>query len=232
MKMYHVSLDIFNNIEKFSPKIPDKIAKNENNTIPRVCISDSIVNCLNGLLYYENYFRKISMDSETNYFLLEEGCERILKVYEFEIDEKELVFPNYIFKNNLVSDALENNEYWSLKELEPIHSYCIKINGFPETKEGTLCKDNYRYEILKSIDYSLINDKDISREAKLYFNVISSDVLENFNSDENLLFNITNIDDNCVEISIDKYPVLRNTLKDILDKCFSWYEHYLGVEII
>ena len=122
MKMYHISLDIFKNIEVFVPRIPESRLKNEDSTIPRVCISNSLENCLTGLTYMSKYYKRITDDSETNFSLFDGDCSRILKVYEFEVENNLISFKE-LHNRNLVPDAMITEEYWSLTELTPTNSY-------------------------------------------------------------------------------------------------------------
>lgn len=222
MKMYHVSLDIFKNIEVFVPRIPKSRMKNEDSTTPRVCISNSLENCLNGLTYMLNYWKFITDDMDTNFSVLDEMCPRILKVYEFEI-KSDLVSPEKLDSENLVPDASTTEEYWSLKELIPTRSYLIKIKNIYE--------DNFK---VTKLEYDLIDICDVSKKAEIHFYEADNDIKELFDNKEpeSLCYNILEVRDNVVRISTENYPVKKDDLSVILDRYLSWNKNYIKTIVL
>ncbi len=217
MKMYHVNVDIFKNIKVFIPRVPKSRMKNEDSITPRVCISNSIENCLSGLTYMSKYWKFITNDLETNFSLLDEVCLRVLKVYEFEVEDS-IITPEELNAKDLVPDASTTNEYWSLKEIVPTNSYLIGINDIYE--------DNFR---ISKLDYDIIDINDVSREAKIHFNEIGEDIKELFENKEysSLCYSILDIQDNVISISTNSYPVKKDDLYTILDKYFSWSNNHI-----
>lgn len=110
-KFYHMSRELDKDIEVFIPRIPSSMAIHEERQTARVCISEHFENCLSSISYV--------MDG-----LDDNGEYRPLKVYEFELEENELVHPEEVFKH--VPDAIIHREFWSLKEIKPVRSFVIK----------------------------------------------------------------------------------------------------------
>ncbi|WPS85635.1 hypothetical protein SMD22_00820 (plasmid) [Brevibacillus halotolerans] len=114
---YHVSRDIHNKIEVFVPRIPDSflVTGNENRKIKRVCVSEHIIECMNAINYYAD---KDVYDPITETY-------KPLHVYEFQLDEVEVVPPEEVYKHG-VHDAIINKEFWVLKEVSPAKSFIIE----------------------------------------------------------------------------------------------------------
>lgn len=53
MKLYHITLDTWRKL-KFYPRVPVTIRDDENFTQERICLSDSIENCLNLVSWAED----------------------------------------------------------------------------------------------------------------------------------------------------------------------------------
>ena len=48
--LYHVSYDLSSKLEqRFDPRLPSSPMRGENTSIPRVCLSDTIVGCFNAM---------------------------------------------------------------------------------------------------------------------------------------------------------------------------------------
>lgn len=235
MKMYHISTDIFKDIKEFVPRIPERKMNNEDSSIPRVCISDSIENCLNGLLYLNNYRRFVCRDSETNFDIFSDGeCYRVFKVYEFDIDSSvSIKTPEYIYSNNLVPDALFNNEYWSTDTIIPNKSYLIQIKNSPEVKEIKLEETSGIMEIINKIDFVSVNGNDIAETIEIKFNKVDEETLEFFgnNSDCGLIYDIEEIFRDKIIISTNSYPTTNKNIIKILNNYFKYYPNYQGVSI-
>lgn len=110
-KYYHMSRELDKDIDVFTPRIPSSMAIHEERQTTRVCISEHFENCLSSISYV--------MDG-----LDENGEYKPIKVYEFELEEDELVHPEKVYK--YVPDAIVHGEFWSLKEIRPIRSFIIK----------------------------------------------------------------------------------------------------------
>lgn len=130
---YHVSFHIDKIIKTFQPKVPTSSLPTEDIKIPRVCICENIHECLNGMAYASNYMYMESYNSGlTDYAMV--------RVYEFEIDENEIVKSEDIVK--YVPDAIRTKELWSLKEITPIRNYLILPTFLYQ-------KDTYPYDIFE-----------------------------------------------------------------------------------
>lgn len=163
------------------------------------------------------YWRCITDDSETNFEILD-VCLRILKVYEFEIED--VIAPEELNSKNLVPDALQTNEYWSLKAIKPINSYLIQLTDLEEDNIG-----------VSKVEYNIVEAKDIVRKADVHFKKIDEYIKELFENNQtaqlyDLSYDILDIKDNIVSISTDNYFVKKEDLSKILDKYFAWNEEY------
>jgi hypothetical protein len=135
---YHVSRDIDIEIKVFVPKIPLAKLPAENRNIKRVCISEHIMDCMNAINYIRDYdvYNKL------------EGKYKPLRVYKFELDEKEVMQPANVIQ--YVHDALKNNECWSLNEIIPVNSFIIEPT-YIATEEMSPIHIAY-------LDFDLINE--------------------------------------------------------------------------
>lgn len=122
IKLYHVSFDLTEPLHKeFIPRIPGNSMKEEDETIPRICLSDSIQGCIRSICGYPKD---------------DSGCACII-VWEHEFQEDNALCSwRYLYENNLVPDAAVTHEYW----------YTNKI-----TLDGTIYKiSNIEYRTLYS----------------------------------------------------------------------------------
>ena len=148
-KLYHISLNFIEPDNKsFIARIPYSTAEYENDTIKRICFSDSIEGCLNLVNWTENLLIKK--------IILENNKSCPIRVYEFEFDtnDEDLLTPNDIFK--YVPDANLFNEYWYIgnKEIYPTKSYCIEIQDNFDIGEITLDDGITKY-IYRNIKYDI-----------------------------------------------------------------------------
>lgn len=114
---YHVSRDYKTVIEKFVPCVPSSflVSGGEDRSVKRVCVSEDFLNCMNAINYYAD---KDVYDEYT-------GKYKPLRVYQFELDENEVIPPEEVYKHS-VHDALINKECWILKEVVPVTSFIIQ----------------------------------------------------------------------------------------------------------
>lgn len=97
--LYNVSFNTHNLDPVLTPKIPKTVGHDENNTIPRVCLADSIEHCIQALAPQN---RK-----------LYSGAEIVIRSIDTNQLKKQLIStPLELFKQRLVPDAIENQEYW------------------------------------------------------------------------------------------------------------------------
>lgn len=158
MKLYHLSLDIENNIEVFQPDIPSAIRKDEDACHVRVCLSDSIEGCLSAVPWGGSHLNYRLMPNANGEEVLP------IKVYEFDIapcDEKHLLLsPQDLWVNDLVRDAVYTNEYWGIRPMIPTNSYIIELIGWAEESEDLL-DYNQHNRLEEGEDYEEVWDGEV-----------------------------------------------------------------------
>jgi len=125
--LYHISLKFWRKIEMFSPRIPKGCLNgvNENNTIPRICLSDSVENCLTAASWGGS-----NLINDPPY--KENELIAIARIYKFDcrkIKRKNLLLPCQIKK--YVPDSLISHEHWVINQnISPKKSYVIILRDF------------------------------------------------------------------------------------------------------
>ena len=114
MKFYNVTFNLADNRDILTPCIPDSAGTDEDKTIPRVCLTDSIEHCIQAIATGNREVYK--------------GAQFIVREADIKSDEK-LVHPRFLKELNYVPDALENNEYWYLNPIK-VKRYICKIESF------------------------------------------------------------------------------------------------------
>lgn len=105
MKLYNVSFNLNNISRVIEPSIPESAADDEDKTFRRVCLADSVEHCI----------QAIASDNRD----VRVGAQIIVRSVDTEnLYKKILVEPQTLFRNRLVPDALENNEYWYLGRIK------------------------------------------------------------------------------------------------------------------
>lgn len=205
MKFYHVSEDIYNDILEFKPRVPKSILKGENDNISRVCVAKEIKNCINSVDYYDsiNFLYSSVEDNEVL-------CgNRLLKVYEFEIDDEDDLLKDFFEISKYVPDAIVNEEYWYMGNLKPLDSYIINIIDC--ANDNDIIKYN-------KVRYEIVDIKDIPTEAIV--NIQSDDV-------EELLEYINNsnirgfLSDNNIVFKLDSFPMTIENYKATFGNMFA-----------
>lgn len=119
MKLYHVSYDP---IPWFVLRVPDHRLPDEDFTTPRICLSDSLENCVNA-----------KPDQATALYLAKQFEVRVpLYVYEFDtadIPDGALVGPVALSQSGKVSDAEQHHEYWLLDAGVPCQETRYEVVG-------------------------------------------------------------------------------------------------------
>lgn len=141
IKLYHISYDITEPLNKeFIPRIPGNAATGEDESIPRVCLCDSIERCLNAaedrLGDYENEDKAIIVVWEK----------------EFSLFDHNLLSWQHLYENNLVPDAVLTHEYWYLDKLKMVGSFyeIANINDAISNKRLVyIIKPKYKEKILQ-----------------------------------------------------------------------------------
>lgn len=102
--LYHTSLSAVP-VKQFIPTVPKARLTEEDNTIPRVCLSSTIKGCISGM--------PGGITTLINFKLLEEllDIKPFLGLYIFKnLDEEKLIKPNVV--SSFVPDAKYTREHW------------------------------------------------------------------------------------------------------------------------
>ncbi|EOU1990305.1 hypothetical protein C4D27_16315 [Clostridium perfringens] len=135
MKLFHLSGDISDLSEiSFKPRVPLFRAKGENDTIPRVCFSDSILGCLRAIPECDECGLGYKMTKKLNFntpvlydvYMLDTSC----------LGDKEILNPNQLKRLEYVPDANNNNEYWILSEITCSKIFRINITDVIVDEQG------------------------------------------------------------------------------------------------
>lgn len=190
MKLYHVTRNI-NVLDCFSPRIPTYLEANEDTT-PRICLSDSIENCLSSIFYH--WFT-------TDYFLSHCGKDWFketfhqfseLLIYEFNTDDiliKNLLCATEVFNKFKVFDAIHNCEYCVINQ--SITPYSVKLVNLESAsillKTAFITNSYYRLHSFKDLHFSEISHLDnyIKKIPKYYFHLSKCGYKQNAISDLN-----------------------------------------------
>ena len=115
MKLCNITFNINDERTILKQSIPESAAEDEDKTIYRVCLADSVAHCM----------QAIAVDNRNACI----GSEFILREVTVDENSQFLIKPTYLYKRKLVPDALENNEYWYLRSLH-CNTYLCRITRF------------------------------------------------------------------------------------------------------
>lgn len=114
--LYNITFKRYDESEHLVPYIPYTAASDEDRTTKRICFADSVEHCMTVIGPCER-------DLYT-------GCHVIVRsVDETNLDQSKLVTPQKLFESGRVPDALENQEYWYLDELD-VTREIFKVEDF------------------------------------------------------------------------------------------------------
>lgn len=209
MRFYHLSEDIYNDILEFNPRVPKSILSGEDDKINRVCIAREIKDCINAISYYDsiNFLYSSVEDNEVL------SGSRLIKVYEFEINEDDGLLKDSFEISRYVPDAIFNREYWYMGSLIPVSSYIINIVDYICDYELSVNCTNVKYE--------LVDIKDIPTKAIIDYNMNMFDLdldefLEYINENSNIKGYIK---DSELVFMLNNFPMVcenyKNTFKNI-----------------
>lgn len=166
MLLYHVSYDIDGDLERvFTPRVPDNVRFDEEDSIKRVCFSDTIQNCIRAIDgYYKNDNDEIA-------------------VFIYEVDDNSPVIIPWVdlYNKGLVNDASLTHEYWYVGD-EPLvlQGKIYKIQSY-SSKEQIIIEGIYKDKMIEVLKqggvYSPICDS-----------LQSYELLEIINSDDELIY--------------------------------------------
>ena len=139
-KLIHVSFDLVNG---FAPRISAQVCPGEDETIPRICVSPSIIKAL----------QSIPQAGEVRYYMEEIGVPIIIHAYYMKSDA--VLMPEQIADK--VPDALATGETWIMEIPVVVRRFDYEIvNPFIIKKKdgnGTVERFLVGYDSLKRVDY-------------------------------------------------------------------------------
>lgn len=140
--LFHISSDILDAETKlFTPRVPENRCDDEDDTIPRICFSDSVLDCIKAIPdSYDGVYNRVRLQKER-------GIPALFSVYS--IDEKKLSKDNILTPEqlqHLIPDALQNSEYWIINtDLKlPLYGY-IWIKDIKLDKKGNIIDCQFEY---------------------------------------------------------------------------------------
>lgn len=136
---YHVSTDLNHN-GVFTPRIPQtRHGDSENETIPRVCVGETIEDCLTAIPNGGGNLEDFNDDIGGFFKIFKIDTEKL------NIREKDIISNEFLFQEDLVRDADITNEYWILTDfkVDAKDSFLIKLL-------------DWREEVIDVIPYSII----------------------------------------------------------------------------
>lgn len=162
MKLYHLSYD---RIDRFLPRIPAQRIDGEDGTTPRICLSDSLIKCVNAR----------PGKAQAIAVLHGHGVPCTAYLYEFDLDPcgPGIVWPSELKSRHGVIDAVANGEHWLLDAPDPGNIMERAILMHDPILD---CDPSYPYPVLDAIEI-----KSLPRENPLMLQdlcrKISSDAL-------------------------------------------------------
>lgn len=177
---FHLTLDIDNIIQEFTPRIPSEesaLLCGEELETPRICITPSLEGCLSAVPWGGIVFEDI-MEDYGHYL-----ASKPIRVYEFDlsdIPQKNIITPDILYKNDWVRDAEFTQEHWVINQnLIPIRTYVIQVTDYYESLEDNIsyedvmhCKEtgediveyfNGVYTIINDVKYRVMDEEDIKQ---------------------------------------------------------------------
>lgn len=140
MKLYHVSTNMAHD-GVFTPGIPHYRMSDEDATIPRICVSDSVDGCLSAMPKRDNDFGELVYEN-SGFF----------KVFVFDTDElsltaNDVVTSEHLYQNDLVEDAEHTGEHWITVPVKATNQYTLYVLNWEED-----AVDSYPYEVERRLE--------------------------------------------------------------------------------
>lgn len=176
MKLYHVTRNI-NVLDCFLPRIPTYLEAKEDTT-PRICLSDSIENCLSSIFYH--WFTSDYFLSHCGKGWFKENFHHFseLLIYEFNTDDisiENLLYPNDVFNKFKVFDAIHNSEYCVINQsITPCSVKLVNLESASILLKISFINNSYyRIHAFKDLHFSEISNLDnyIKKIPKYYFDL-------------------------------------------------------------
>jgi len=117
--LLHISYQPWKLVSEFTPRIPYQRAYGEDNKFKRVCVADTIDNCLIAAPFTDEMFEPNGYveKGEMDIYLSGENSGVPFVAYEIEAPISEVWSPGSI--SRMVPDALETNEHWFTTTVKP-----------------------------------------------------------------------------------------------------------------
>ena len=207
MLFYHVELARTKPIEIFIPRIPDERLVDEDDVIPRICVSTSIIGCLNAVPW-----GKRNLDFIPDFLPI--------RVYVFETDK--FWSSSELYNDGLVADAIYTDEHWLLEPIMPKEIFYI--NNLKINLKDIILDTKKHYSIIDKLDYNIIDESAFSKKINLKnfkslyknekdFDFILDYIINNFFDFDNYYINDYYMDENSIlnidsSYLFDKYSLL------------------------
>lgn len=133
--LYHVSYDMTDAIELFTPRLPAQSAFLEDGATPRVSLADSTNGCLLANPETWEKFNVITPHDRRHTHLTTERQVRLVRpdgriltgvpfrLYAFRLDANDVIPPDALQERGLVPDALATGEHWVTHPVRPSAVY-------------------------------------------------------------------------------------------------------------
>lgn len=118
---FHISFDPWTTIHEFTPRIPLQRSYGEDNKIHRVCVSNTIENCLSAAPMTDIIFEPggyLETD-DLSLYITKDNSGVPFVAYELQADPSFVMHPAEL--SSLVPDALETQEHWIIHPVRPIN---------------------------------------------------------------------------------------------------------------
>lgn len=115
----HISFDPWTNIKEFAPRIPLQRAYGEDNKTQRVCVSNSIENCLSAAPMTDVIFEPGGYleTNDLSLYISDDNSGVPFVVYELQANPSSVLHP--VELSSLVPDAVETQEHWIIHPVLP-----------------------------------------------------------------------------------------------------------------
>ena len=146
--LYHVSLEP---IAQFVPRIPKNVTSGENQTIARICLSESVTNCINKMPGHASSLIGLKLCD----------IDPIIYIYEFRIrsNNKHLLTPEDL--HDMVPDF--DGEYWLTKTPKAIREYKALVTDFHANH--MVDQDGNEFYTIKDLKYHFVSDSRDNRQS-------------------------------------------------------------------
>lgn len=149
MTLYHVS---FQPVPLFVPRIPETRAPGENDTIKRICFSDSILHALHAIP---------NAGDILDYFINQENIPLFLYIYSMESDQlADSDWMDWKQVEEYVPDAMLTKECWVMRSINAELLNCKKIEISAVTIQRLFDTDGTYLNYIRNITFQVTHSSD------------------------------------------------------------------------